>query len=104
MEDRYPPQVKRFHAALERIPGVFDVASGSARLEGLSNADLASPDWAHLPHGALHRTAGPLPGESFIQFELSLEPSRRGWRALEFLGWLVRDLARSGEAIQLRPF
>ncbi|MFN0061140.1 MAG: hypothetical protein ACKVPX_01285 [Myxococcaceae bacterium] len=104
MSDAYPPAVERFHRALERIPGVFDVASGSVSLGEISREALSTPDWAHLPLGAFARTGGPRAGEAFIQFELSIEPSARGWHALEFLGWFVRDLGRAGEAIQLRAF
>jgi hypothetical protein len=100
----YPPQVQRFHTALERIPGVWDVASGSTTLDGLAPEAMSDPEVAHLPLGALRRTRGGLPREAFIQFEFSLEPSTRGWRALEFLGWFIRDRARGGEPIQLRAF
>jgi hypothetical protein len=100
----YPPEVETFHSALLKVPGVSDVASGSASLDGVTPEHLSLPDFAHLPLGAIRRTGGGLTGEAFIQFEFSLEPSSRGWRALEFIGWWVRDLARSGEPIQLRAF
>jgi hypothetical protein len=33
-----------------------------------------------------------------------LQPSLEGWRSLEFISWWVRDQARGGTNIQLRPF
>jgi hypothetical protein len=104
MGDDYPPEIEKLHAGLRRLTGVLDVASGIDQLDGLTGDDLSRADLAHLPHGALRRTAGCLPDESLIQVEFRLERSERGWRALEFLGWFVRDQARGGLAIQLRPF
>jgi hypothetical protein len=43
-------------------------------------------------------------GEALIQFEFRLAQTPAGWRSLEFLAWFVRDQARSGAFIQLRPF
>jgi hypothetical protein len=104
MSHEYPPEIEKFHAALQRLAGVLEAASGIDSFAGLTGDDLRRSDLAHLPHGALRRTGGPLAEESLIQVELHLEQSERGWRALEFLGWFVRDQARGGEAIQLRPF
>jgi hypothetical protein len=104
MGDEYPPEIEKLHAGLRRLAGVLDIASGIDRLDGLTVDDLSLADLAHLPHGALRRKAGCFPDESLIQVEFRLERSERGWRALEFLGWFVRDQARGGQAVQLRPF
>lgn len=39
-----------------------------------------------------------------IQFEFSLDNSLERLKSLEFLAWFVRDSARGGTKIQLRPF
>jgi hypothetical protein len=100
----YPPALERLHRSLACLPGVFDVCSGIESLQELTRDDLHFPDFAHVPHGALRRTNGGLPGEALIQIEFRLEPSSVGWRSLEFIAWFVKDQARSGELIQLRPF
>lgn len=100
----YPPEVDRLHAALESLPGLTEASSGIESLQGITGNHLRFPDFAHLPHGALRRTDGGLEGEALIQTEFRIERSERGWRTLEFLAWFIRDQARSGELIQLRPF
>jgi hypothetical protein len=100
----YPPALERLHAALASLPGVTDVCSGIESLQGLAGDDLRFPDFAHVPHGALRRTNGGLAGEALIQVEFRIAASAVGWRSLEFIAWFVRDQARGGEFIQLRPF
>ena len=100
----YPPELERLHRALASLPGVSDVCSGIESLEGLTGDDLRFPNFAHVPHGALRRTNGGLPGEALIQIEFRLAPSSVAWRSLEFIAWFVKDQARSGVFIQLRPF
>jgi hypothetical protein len=100
----YPPELERLHRALASLPAVSGVCSGIESLQQLTGDDLRFPDFAHVPHGALRRTNGGLPGEALIQIEFQLEPSTVGWRSLEFIAWFVKDQARSGELIQLRPF
>ncbi|WP_411680242.1 hypothetical protein [Clostridium thailandense] len=39
-----------------------------------------------------------------IQFEFSIDNSIESLKSLEFLAWFVRDSARAGAKIQLRPF
>lgn len=98
----YPPQVQRLHDALMRIPGVLRADTGITSVQGLTPEDLAQLELADLPHAALLRAPG-LPDEAVVQVDLELEPSAAGWRALEFLAWSVKDLARSGQIIQIRP-
>jgi hypothetical protein len=100
----YPPELERLHRALASLPGVSDVCSGIESLEGLTGDDLRFPNFAHVPHGALRRTNGGLPGEALIQIEFRLAPSSVAWRSLEFIAWFVKDQARSGVFVQLRPF
>lgn len=100
----YPPELERLHRALAGLPGVSGVCSGIESLQELTGDDLRFPDFAHVPHGALRRTNGGLPGEALIQIEFRLELSSVGWRSLEFIAWFVKDQARSGALIQLRPF
>ena len=104
MPDDYPKEIRFFHALLEELPGVTNVCSGIDSLQGLTSEDLSVVEFGHLPHAALRRTKGGLEGEVLIQIELKLEPTQQGWETLEFLAWFVRDQARGGEVIQLRPF
>jgi hypothetical protein len=104
MSEEYPIEISNFHALLLTLPGVADVSSGIESLAGLTADDLGLIDFAHLPHAALRRTNGGLPGEVFVQVEFFLEPSPGAWRTLEFIAWFVRDQARGGELVQLRPF
>jgi len=100
-----PDEIRAFHDAIARLPGVVEVDSGIRSLDGIREDDLrlAGP-FADLPHAVLRRTKGGLPNEAYLQFELKLRQDAAGWRALEFLAWFVRDAARAGEPIQLRPF
>ncbi|WP_406698502.1 hypothetical protein V5E97_06430 [Singulisphaera sp. Ch08] len=100
----YPPEIERMHQAIAQLPGVHSVCSGIDDLQGITGDDLRLPDQAHLPHGALRRTNGGLTNEALIQFEFQLEPSATAWRSLEFIAWFVRDRARGGEFLQIRPF
>ena len=100
----YPPEIERLHQALARLPGVDDLRSGIESLQELTADDLRLAENAHLPHGSLRRTNGGLADEAFIQVEFRVAPTPSGWRSLEFLAWFVRDQARGGESVQLRPF
>ncbi|PYI53397.1 hypothetical protein [Paenibacillus flagellatus] len=100
----YPPEIEQFHQTLCKLAGVESAISGVDDLSSVDAELLAATEYAHLPHAALLRTGGGLDNEVLIQFELVLQPSQEGWHALEFLGWFVRDCARGGRKIQLRPF
>jgi hypothetical protein len=104
MSEEYPIEISNFHDLLLTLPGVTAVASGIEGLTGLTADDLRLVDFAHLPHAALRRTNGGLEGEVFVQVEFYLEQTPGAWRTLEFIAWFVRDQARGGEFIQLRPF
>jgi hypothetical protein len=100
-----PDEIQAFHDALEQLDGVESVESGIRSLDGIRAEDLrlAGP-FADLPHAALRRTGGGLKDEAYLQFEIVLSANDAGWRALDFLAWFVRDQARGGEYVQLRPF
>jgi hypothetical protein len=97
----YPPQVRRWHNALLSVPGVLRVDTSITSLQEVTPDVLAQPDLADLPHGVV--TRGVLEGEAVVQSEFELERSEVGWLALEFIAWSVKDLARSGQPVQLRP-
>ena len=100
----YPLELEFLHKTLTRLPGVHDVCCGIDSLHHLVAADLAFPDFRHLPHGALRRTGGGLENEALIQIEFKIHQTPLGWRSLEFIAWFVRDQARGGVSVQLRPF
>jgi hypothetical protein len=104
MSKEYPLEISNFQDLLLTLPAVTDVSSGIQSLTGLTGDDLRSVDFAHLPHAALRRTDGGLNNEVFVQIEFYLSPTAAGWRTLEFIAWFVRDRARGGEFLQLRPF
>lgn len=100
----YPPEIEQFQQTLCNLAGVDSAISGVDDLSSVDAELLSATEYAHLPHAALLRTGGGLDNEVLIQFELVLQPSQEGWHALEFLGWFVRDCARGGRKMQLRPF
>ena len=104
MPDEFPPEVAKLHDALQRLVGVFDARSGIQCVHGVTSDQLSLACFAQLPHGTMRRTDGALPNEVQVQVEFRIESSLAGWRSLEFLAWWVRDSARGGLPIQLRPF
>lgn len=100
----YPLELEFLHTTLTRLPGVHEVCSGIDSLHHLVAADLGFADFRHLPHGALRRTGGGFDSEALIQVEFKIEQTPLGWRSLEFIAWFVRDQARGGVSMQLRPF
>ncbi|HEV8485398.1 MAG TPA: hypothetical protein VGV87_17780 [Blastocatellia bacterium] len=104
MADELPPEVTKLHDALRRLAGVHDTSSGIECVDGVTAEHLRLACFAQLPHGAMRRTDGAVPNEVQVQVEFRVEPSPEGWRSLEFLAWWIRDSARGGLPIQLRPF
>ncbi|MFB0843396.1 hypothetical protein [Paenibacillus oleatilyticus] len=100
----YPIDVNNFHETLLRLKGMVSVESHVENLEPIDREMLSLPDYAHLPHATLRRTNGGLENEVFLQFEFEIERSEEGLVALEFISWFIRDQARGGNTIQLRPF
>ncbi len=101
--DEYPQEVQEFHQAVLRLTGVQSIDTSIKCLGGLKEEWLSLSDFAFLPHAAYRRTKGAVGNETLIQPEFEISMDKEGLRALEFLAWWVRDLARAGELIQLRP-
>jgi hypothetical protein len=101
MSEQYPPQVEAFHVQLRRIPGIVRVDSSITGIGDITAEQLGAPDLAQLPHALIRR--GAAADDALIQIEFEVEETTTGWRALEFLAWAAKDLARGGEQIQLRP-
>lgn len=102
--NHYPNEIQDFHDTVLKLRGITGIESGVDNLEPIDSVMLGFPPFAHLPHGALLRTNGGLENEVLIQFELETDYSLDSLHSIEFLAWFVRDSARGGTAIQLRPF
>ncbi|WCR28742.1 hypothetical protein L3476_08440 [Paenibacillus thiaminolyticus] len=100
----YPIDIATFHETIFQLLGIAAVESGVENLEPIDAEMLPLSAYAHLPHAALWRTGGGLENEVLIQFEFAIVQSVEGLQSLEFLAWFVRDCARGGKKIQLRPF
>lgn len=100
----YPVDIEEFHTTLLKLKGFTGVESGIENLEPIDAERLGYSDCAHLPHAALLRTGGGLEQEVLLQFELTFDYSPESLLSLEFLAWFVRDCARGGTKVQLRPF
>jgi hypothetical protein len=100
----YPPQVAAFQDALASLPGAYEVGSRIHCLWDVTSEILSSVDFGHFPHAAIRWAGGGRQDQALAQFEFHLRPAPEGWRSLEFISWWVRDQARGGVDIQLRPF
>lgn len=100
----YPIEIEKFHNTISKLKGIVSIESGLDNLEGVDDLLLQTSEFSHLPHAALLRTKGGLKNEVLIQFEFSIDNSLESLKSLEFLAWFVRDSARGGTKIQLRPF
>ncbi|WP_410768516.1 hypothetical protein [Fontibacillus sp. BL9] len=100
----YPNEIEDFHNTILKLKGITGIESGVDNLEPVDAELLSQPPFAHLPHAALLRTNGGLENEVLIQFELETDYSLESLHSVEFLAWFVRDCARGGKAIQMRPF
>jgi hypothetical protein len=99
----YPQEIQEFHNQLLRLPGIYDIISGINNLQGFRPEHLALSSFSRLPQGSLRRATGGLQREALIQFEFRIEKTLQAWKSLEFLAWFVREQARAGEQIQMRP-
>lgn len=99
-----PQQVTAFQDALADLPGAHEVSSRIQCLGGVTPEVLSLVDFGHLPHAAIRWAGGGHQDQALAQFEFYLPPSPEGWRSLEFIAWWVRDQARGGTDVQLRPF
>lgn len=100
----YPIEIENFHNTILKLKGIASMESGIDNLEEVDAELLQISQFSHLPHAALLRTKGGLKNEVLIQFEFSLDNSLESLKSLEFLAWFIRDHARGGTKIQLRPF
>jgi hypothetical protein len=97
-----PKEVEALRSTLRRLPGVTAVAVTFHRLVGFDVSDLGLVTYGDFPAAALRRSNGGLADESLIQVEVRLDRSDEAWNSLEFLAWVVRDSARSGDNSQMR--
>lgn len=100
----YPMDIENFQNTILKLRGIDSIESGLDDLEEVNAELLKVSQFSHLPHAALLRTNGGLKNEVLIQFEFKLDNSAESLNSLEFLAWFVRDSARGGTKIQLRPF
>lgn len=99
-----PPQVQTLVDAISALPGVAGCFCGPKPLTDIELSHLSLPgEFGDLPQAIIRRTNGGRTGEVMIQTEVILDRSAEAWLTLEFLAWWVRDWARSGEDIQMRP-
>lgn len=102
--NNYPIDIENFHNTLLMLRGISSIDSGIDDLEEIDLFMLKQPEFAHLPHASLLRTNGGLENEVLIQVEFLIDYSIESMQSLEFISWFVRDSARGGTKIQLRPF
>jgi hypothetical protein len=100
----FPPEIETFHNLVLSLKGIESITCGVENLEGIDSEILSQSDCAHMPHATLLRTNGGHAKEVLCQFEFVIVRTTDGLIALEFLAWFIRDQARSGTKIQLRPF
>jgi hypothetical protein len=98
----YPPQIEKLRAVLLALPGVVEVEAQHVPLADFDVSHLGLVSFGDLPHAAIRRSNGGLPGEALGQVMLRLSPSLESWRTLEFLSWQVRDWSRAGRNVQIR--
>ncbi|CAE6690033.1 hypothetical protein XA1311A_01530 [Xanthomonas arboricola] len=97
-----PPEVQELQDAITSIPGITDAAVGKVDLSDVTESDFGLLPYADLPLGALKRTKGGLANELAISVNFGITRDAKGFQALEFLSWWVRDSARAGEPMQIR--
>lgn len=100
----YPIDIEEFQNTILQLRGITGIESGVENLEPIDTEMLGYSACAHLPHAALLRTGGGLEQEVLLQFEIDFDYSPESLQSVEFLAWWVRDCARSGTKVQLRPF
>jgi len=99
-----PPQVTTLIDSVFELPGVAACFCGPKPLMDIEAGDLSLPgEFGDLPQVPIRRTNGGLENEVMIQVEIIFNRTADAWVSLEFLAWWVRDYARSGHQIQMRP-
>ncbi len=101
-----PEEILRMESVFNSIPGISDVYIGNQNFTKEEFEEIANiyfPGvYADLPIALLKRTGGNLDKELLVNVEFRIDSTTTGLKALEFLSWWVRDLARSGENLQIR--
>lgn len=99
-----PPQVQKLIDSINSLPGVAACFCGPKPLMQVEVEHLSLPgEFGDLPQVPIRRTNGGLEGEVMLQTEVIFERTSDAWLSLEFLAWWVRDWARSGHQVQMRP-
>jgi hypothetical protein len=99
-----PPEVQKLIDAISALPGVAGCFCAPKPLADIEPDDLSLPgEYGDLPQVAIRRSGGGRDLEVLIQTEVIFDRSAGAWLSLEFLAWWVRDWARSGHEIQMRP-
>lgn len=98
----FSPEVETLTRVLLAMPRIESVDADHTPLEEFDVAHIGLVSFGDLPHAALLRTNGGLPGEALGQIFFRLRPELASWHTLEFLSWQVRDCSRAGERIQIR--
>jgi len=100
----YPIDIEHFHQTILKLKGITGIDSEVQNLEPIDTEMLGYSACAHFPHAALLRTGGGLESEVLLQFQIEFDYSPESLISVEFLAWFVRDCARGGTKVQLRPF
>lgn len=100
----YPIDIEQFHQTILKLKGITGVDSEVQNLEPIDTEMLGYSAYANLPHAAILRTGGGLGSEVLLQFQIEFDYSPESLISVEFLSWFVRDCARGGTKVQLRPF
>lgn len=101
-EDDDQGRVGLVREVISTLPGVRVHRSSLQWIGEIDARAMRCPENWDLPHAALRRTGGGVPGEAIVQFDIGLDGSADGWKACELLAWFVRDLSRAGDDVQLR--
>lgn len=100
----YPKEVQHLIDVISLLPGVAACFCAPKHLSSVTPVELSLPgEFGDLPQVAVMRTGGGRENEVLIQTEIIFERTHEAWISLEFLAWWVRDWARSGHQIQMRP-
>lgn len=101
---QFPAPVQQLIDNISAIPGVYECFSCPKPLHGVAQTDLARQcELDNIPVFAASFYCDDPDEIVLLQSEIIFERSAEAWIGLEFLSWWVRDRARHGYPIQLRP-
>ena len=99
-----PAEVEALQQTLSKVPGIHTVEIHPRGVEEIDEKVLGFPgEFADLPQVALRRTKGGLKNEVLVGIDMTFSQDHAGWVGVEFLAWWVRDMARTGFQVQMRP-